>query len=455
MLGGAAAVGGGFLSVPVSAWAPTDRKKVNMIVRSAHPLDLEMPLDGFLTEFTPTERFFSRTHHYEVKVDVSTWRLEIGGMVANPQKLTFEQIQKLPKVEVPAVMECAGNGRAFYEPTVPGIQWEYGGVANGRWAGARLADVLKLAGVQSQSTDLVFDGADVPVGTMPEFIRSIPLAKAMHPDTILAYELNGEPLPSLHGYPLRLVAPGWASDSWVKWVTRIQVADKPYDGFFMKNAYRHPGRPVKPGSAVDPAMMQPVTELRPKSVIATPLDGTEAAIGKALVVKGVAWTGSEGHITSVELTFDGGQTWVKPQMSPVNKYSWRNWQYTHTPSKAAFLQIGARASDGKQSQPMIASWNPSGYLYNAVQMIGVNVVADPKAAAPPPPEHSTMSDAPAAVKSNCIGCHQADVITQQRLTHGQWEKEVEKMGRWGSSYKAEDKNTIVEYLSKEFPYTKR
>jgi len=456
LLGGAAATG--LLPTPArAAWSPTDRKKTNMIVRSQRPMDLEMPLDGFLTEWTPVERFFTRSHDYEAKVDLSSWHLEVGGTVARPQKLTFETIQKMPKVDMPAVLECAGNGRAFHEPSMPGIQWEYGAVGNARWAGVRLAEVLKLAGVQEKSVEVVFDGADVPVGTMPEFQRSIPIGKAMDPDTILAYEMNGEPLSTLHGFPLRLIVPGWAGDCWVKWLTRIDVLRAPFEGFFMKTAYRHPGHAVKPGSAVDPALMEPVTRLNPKSVIATPLDGTETEVGKPLVVKGVAWTGGDSRINAVDLTFNGGMTWVQPQPGPyANQYAWRSWQYTHTPEEEGYLRIGVRATDGAGFvQPYVPAWNPSGYLWNVVHMIGVNVVKQRTAVSSKAPEAKRRGESPAIYRSNCIGCHEDDVITQQRLSRGQWEKEVEKMGRWGSKFKPTDKDAIVDYLANEFPYKKR
>jgi DMSO/TMAO reductase YedYZ molybdopterin-dependent catalytic subunit len=378
LLGGAAVAGAVLPTNSLAApWLPTDRKKIDMIVRSQRPLDLEMPLDGFLNEWTPVERFFTRSHHYEAKVDLSTWQLDVGGVVSKPQKLTLETLQKMPKVEVPAVLECAGNGRSFYEPSMPGIQWENGAVANARWAGVRLADVLRLTGADEKAVEVLFDGADVPIGKMPEFIRSIPIGKAMDQDTILAYEMNGEPLPSLHGFPLRLIVPGWAGDCWVKWVSRIEVRMDPFDGFFMKTAYRHPGKAVKPGSAVDPALMHPVTVLSVKSVIATPLDGAEVEVGKPIQIKGVAWTGAERRLSALELTFNGGQTWVHPNAVTPNayQYAWRTWQHIYTPKEEGYLRIAIRATDtAGNTQPLFQAWNPSGYLWNAVQMVGNTLV---------------------------------------------------------------------------------
>src|ERR1035438_1227438 len=250
-----------------------DRPKADMLVRSVRPEDLEMPLSGFSDYITPIEHFFVRTHVYVPQVSLVSWRLKVEGEVATPLTLTMEDLRKLPAVEMVSVVECAGNGRSFYEPSVPGLQWANGAVGNARWKGVRLADVLKRAGIKDSAKDILFDGADEPLVTMPDFQRSIPTKKALDGNTILAYEMNGEILPEKHDFPLRVVAPGWASDSWVKWLTSIRVLDKEHDGFWMKSAYRHPGKPVAPGTAVAMEQMQPVTSLRVKSVIAAPLDG--------------------------------------------------------------------------------------------------------------------------------------------------------------------------------------
>ncbi|HEY9461586.1 MAG TPA: molybdopterin-dependent oxidoreductase, partial [Vicinamibacterales bacterium] len=184
--------------------------KRDMIGRSARPLDLEMPVEGFSDYITPIDRFFVRTHVYTPRVDVGQWRLTVGGEVANTLTLTLDDLRQMPSVEVVSVLECAGNGRSFYEPSMPGLQWGQGAVGNGRWRGVRLADVLKRAGLKASPKEVLFNGADVPLGTMPDFQRSIPMAKALHPATLLAYEMNGEALPVEHGFPLRLVVPGWA-----------------------------------------------------------------------------------------------------------------------------------------------------------------------------------------------------------------------------------------------------
>src|SRR5581483_7050734 len=209
-----------------------------MIVRSHNPEDFEMPLDGFSTWLTPADKFFIRTHLYKPTVDVNKWRLKVGGQVGTPLTLEMADLKKLPRAELVSVIECAGNGRSFYQPTVTGLQWRYGAVANIKWTGVRLGDVLKKAGMKSSTIEIMFNGADVPIGTMPDFVRCLPVAKAMHPDTLLAYEMNGAAIPASHGHPLRLIVPGWAGDCWVKWVTDIEARDTEFDGFFMKTAYR-------------------------------------------------------------------------------------------------------------------------------------------------------------------------------------------------------------------------
>jgi DMSO/TMAO reductase YedYZ molybdopterin-dependent catalytic subunit len=418
------------------------------IVRSHNPEDFEMSLDGFSTWITPADRFFIRTHLYKPTIDANQWRLKVGGQVASPLTLEMADLKKLPRVELVSVIECAGNGRSFYQPTVTGLQWRYGAVANIRWAGARLSDVLKKAGMRPSTKEILFNGADVPIGTMPDFVRTVPVAKAMHPDTLLAYEMNGGAIPASHGFPLRLIVPGWAGDSWVKWVTDIEARDQEFDGFFMKTAYRRPMRTVQPGAAVDPADMTPVTQINPKSVISSPLEGQTLAKG-AVTIRGAAWAG-ESPIAKVDVSTDNGRTWHPARLgSDQSKYSWRLWDYTWTPSAAGSYVLMAQASDttGKK-QPFAQEWNPSGYLYNVVHQVRVEVGA----AAAPPPEPAAMQSPPFPPKSKamCVGCHAEEMMTGQKLTRGQWDKEIDKMVRWGAQVKAEDREALLDFLSSHF-----
>jgi DMSO/TMAO reductase YedYZ molybdopterin-dependent catalytic subunit len=419
-----------------------------MLVRSARPEDLEMPLSGFSDYITPIEHFFVRTHVYVPSIDVSEWRLKVDGDVLRPLTFTMEQLAKLPAVELVSVVECAGNGRSFYEPSVPGVQWGNGAVGNGRWRGVRLSDVLKRAGVKDSAKEVLFDGADVPIGMMPDFQRSIPVKKALDGHTLLAYAMNGETLPLKHGFPLRVVVPGWASDSWIKWLTSIRVLDKEHDGFWMKNAYRHPGRPVAPGAVILPDDMQPVTGLRVKSVITTPPDGGQVLSRKPVAIRGVAWAG-EAPVTAVEVSVDNGRSWKPATLAhnQLTQFGWRQWQFNWTPSREAYFTIMARARDAAGGmQPIDQEWNPSGYSWNAAPRVGVSAVNKLAVISQPAQPPGPPMTPPAAFNSSCTVCHDDDVIRQQRLSRAQWEREINKMTGWGARVREEDRDGFLDYL---------
>jgi len=428
--------------------------KRDMIPRSARPLDLEMPLDGFSSYITPIDRFFVRSHVYTPRVDIDQWRLTIDGDVSAPLTLTMDDLRRMPAAELVSVLECAGNGRGFYEPSMPGLQWEHGAVGNGRWRGVRLADVLKRAGLKSAPEEVLFNGADTPIGTMPDFQRSIPIAKALHPATLLAYEMNGETLPVEHGFPLRVVVPGWAGDSWVKWLTSITVLNREHDGFWMARAYRRPVTPVQPGRTVPPESMQPVTSLRVKSVIAEPRGDQgpiTAAPGKPLTIRGAAWSGDAGPVTVVDVSVDAGRTWRPAAMrrDQRTEYGWRLWEYRWTPPREAYHTILARARDAAgNSQPLEQEWNPSGYGWNVVPRLGI-VVGTPAIVSGGTPEPAPVAPPP-ALKSACLSCHDEDVIRQQRLTRAQWEGEINKMVGWGAKVSDPQRSALLEYFTARY-----
>ena len=439
-----------FLSFAAAALL-SQSKSGEMIVRSLRPEDLEMPDAGFGDFITPIGRLFVRSHAAVPKVELADWRLKVEGHVSSPLTLTMEDLRKMPSVELLGVLECAGNGRAFYDPPVAGLQWTNGAVGNGRWRGVRLTDVLRRAAVKSGAVDVLFDGADVPMGTMADFQRSIPLRKAQEPYTLLAYALNGETLPVKHGFPLRVVVPGWAGDCWTKWLTSVRVLDQEATGFWMKNAYLYPKVPAAPGAVVSPEAMSPVTSLRVKSVIAFPENATQVESGKRIVVRGAAWSGDDGPVTGVDVSVDRGRTWKPARLTgDASPFGWRLWEYPWTPSHDGAQTLLARARDaGGDVQPLVPEWNPSGYLWNAVARVDVNV---PAGVATSPAEAVAP---PAFFRETCVICHEDDVIRQQRLTRAQWDRELNKMIGWGARVRAEDRETLLDYLTRIAPATRR
>jgi sulfite oxidase len=449
-----AAAAGAALWRPLRAQdQPKQLVKRDMIVRSVRPEDLEMPASGFADYVTPVDRFFVRTHVYVPQVKLPDWTLRIEGEVSSPLSLSMSDLRALPAAEVVSVLECAGNGRAFYDPPVAGIQWTNGAAGNGRWRGVRLADVLKRAGVTPKAMQVLFDGADVPLGRMADFQRTIPLKKALDPNTLLAYELNGEPLPAQHGFPLRAVVPGWAGDSWMKWLTGIKVLDRESDAWWMNNAYRHPGKAVAPGTLLAQDAMRPLESLRVKSVIASPADRFQIEAGKPSTIRGVAWSGESGPVTSVEVSVDTGRSWRPAKIiSPSTRYGWRQWELAWTPPAEGYYTLMARARDmGGDSQPLTEEWNPSGYLWNVVPRVGVDVVKQVQNL--PQSGESPQSSSPPPQLEACMVCHQDDVIRQQRLTRPQWDRELNKMAGWmpaDRQLSPADRETLLNYLSSVF-----
>lgn len=350
-------------------------KDSRLIVRSLRPEDLETPVSLLNSYLTPNDLFYVRHHAYAATVNEKDWKLTIDGEVDKPFTLTLDELKKFPKATVTVTLECAGNGRAFYDPPVAGIQWEKGAVGTARWTGARLADVLKRAGVKVTGKYVALDGADKAVSKQPEFIRNLPLEKAMHLDTILAYEMNGQPLPVLHGFPLRAVASGWEGAYAVKWLTHIQVIPQEHDGFFVKTAYRYPNRRVAPGEAVAPQDMEPVKGLVVKSFLNAPLDGTKQKAGPVRV-SGFAWAG-EAFITKVEVSMDNGSTWQLAKLGKEReKYAWQSFEHTFNITKPGSYLLMARATDDKGNmQPVAPQWNPSGYLWNVIDKVRIHVEA--------------------------------------------------------------------------------
>ena len=345
-----------------------------LILQNDWPEDLETPVSDFDSWLTPTDVFFVRQHlPRPAPIDPAAYRLAVNGLVSKPLSLALADLQKLPQQTIPATLECAGNGRAFFRPQVPGVQWSRGAIGNAEWSGPRVSDVLALAGADRSAAFLEIDGADIPVGGAPDFVRSMPMKKAMDPSTILALRMNGQPIPDIHGFPARLIVPGWCGSSFVKWVTRLSPATARHNGFFMNPAYRFPKTAVPPGGAAAAADLEPIESMPVKSSITAPQDQATLALGP-VVIRGFAWAGEES-IERVEVSTDGGSRWSEAELSPQKlRFAWRLWQLRWQPANPGYYTILSRATDSAgRVQPVVPLWNPSGYLYNAVDRVGVKV----------------------------------------------------------------------------------
>jgi DMSO/TMAO reductase YedYZ molybdopterin-dependent catalytic subunit len=345
-----------------------------MILRSFRFVDLETPVEYFNTWLTPIPHFFVRNHMHEPsELEPSDWRLSLSGEVEKPFTLTLAELSKLETQSVVNTLECAGNGRSLHRPQVPGVQWGKGAVSTARFSGPRLRDVLQRAAVKPNGKHVMFRGLDEVPGIVPPFIRSIPIEKALDGDTLIATHMNGSPLTKHHGFPARALVPGWIGAASCKWLTEIEVLDKEFVGNFMSPAYRFPNQPVPPGEAVKPEDTHPLTALSVKSVISGPTDGASLKSGK-VSVHGTAWAG-EADISKVEISTDGGATWSPAKLGQEQAhYAWRLWTYDWKPAKPGDYTILSRATDTQgRTQPSTPVWNPSGYLYNAVDQVKIHV----------------------------------------------------------------------------------
>ncbi len=340
-----------------------------MRVMTDRPLNAETPLESLRSWITDNDVFFKRNQGQipQKPVSLLDWRLQVDGLVNLKLTTTFEDLRRLPKVEVADTLECSGNSRSLLKKKASGNPWTVGGVGNAVWGGIWLRDLLEKAGLKADARHVSFEGFDQPLGSAGiKFIRSIPIEKAMS-STLLAYEMNGQPLPLEHGHPLRSLALGWTGASCVKWLKRITVLDKPFDGFFMDRVYRV----FQKGE--DPKSGEVVTDIEIKSIIVEPADG-QTLPNQTVPIRGAAYAGEEG-IKKVEVSVDGGSTWHPADMvGPEQLYAWRHWEYSWQPAAPGDYTIMARATDTKdQIQPMQATWNQLGYGNNGIAEHAVTV----------------------------------------------------------------------------------
>jgi DMSO/TMAO reductase YedYZ molybdopterin-dependent catalytic subunit len=351
-----------------------------LIKRSYRPLNYETPLEYFAEPFTPNDAFFVRYHLTNVpEVSRAEWRLEIAGdAVEKPLTLGFDDLRAFEPVELAAVCLCSGNRRGLSDPHVPGIQWAYGAMGNARWKGVRLKDVLARAGVKKEALEVVMNGADSAVlATTPDFVKSLPIWKALDENTLLAWEMNGEPLPHWNGAPVRLVVPGWTATYWTKQLVSLQVVSQPFKGFWVATAYRIPKGKF---ALVDRFLSQesetstPITEMVVSSLVTNLRGGERFKVGQRIEVKGIAWDGGYG-MHSVDVSTDGGASWFPAQLGKDHgRFSWRQWSYGFKAVGKGPRVVMARATNRiGASQPFDLVFNPAGYHNNVVQRLDLHV----------------------------------------------------------------------------------
>ena len=340
-------------------------------VITSSPENSETPVESFRTWVTPTNDFYVRNHFDSPSLDVANWTLDIAGVVERSLRLNRKNLDSMSQTDLFATLECAGNGRSFLEGDVPGVQWGIGAVGNAEWSGVPVRDLLELAGIREGALEVVFEGSDSGTEGGADgdvrFARSLPLDMALHPDTLVALRMNGQVLTQEHGYPARLVVPGWYGVASVKWLRAIQVVNEPFRGFFQSVKYT-----VKRKSARG-VREEVVGMMLPKSEITRPRHGECLAPG-ARLVEGVAWAGAE-VVAAVELSCDGGESWRRAELvGPQKRYTWTNWRIEWEPTRHGEYQLLARAiSDSGEIQP--GRHNPlhGGYHINFSRPLAVSV----------------------------------------------------------------------------------
>jgi len=345
--------------------------KGEMIVQRVRAPVLETPMEVFAKgTITPNDRFFVRWNwEMPTAIKAAQHRVAVGGAVRQPVSLTLDEVVAAGEpVSVVAINQCAGNGRGLFEPRVTGTQWGNGAMGCAKWTGVRLKDVLAKAGVAKGATRVRFAGLDVPmVDGAPQFIKSIPLDIAMRDDVLVAWGMNDEPLPLLHGYPLRIVVPGWFSTYWVKMLSTIEVLSGEDDGYYVAKSYRVPAAPVTPEDKDFPTV--PIEAMPPRAFITSHADGAVVAMGKPLVLEGIAF-GGDAALARVDLV---GKGWEIPcTLGPDEHgpYAFRRWSVTLPQVAGDFENIGVRATNAKGiAQPDQLAWNPSGYGRNVIERI--------------------------------------------------------------------------------------
>jgi DMSO/TMAO reductase YedYZ molybdopterin-dependent catalytic subunit len=351
-----------------------------LIIRQKEPTNLEMPFDQVDSYLTPTELFYIRSHFPAPSIDVASYQLRIDGAVRSPLKLSYNELREMRSETRIATLECAGNGRVFLVPQVRGAQWELGAVGNAEWTGVPLRALLERAGLEDDAGEVVFEGADCGIPTEEpkppgpiSYARSVPRGKAIQPEVLIAYQMNGRDLSRDHGYPVRAIVPGHYGMASVKWLTRIQAVREPFQGYWQTSDYGYwesiDGKPVR----------RPLAEMKLKSAIARPRVYETLLPNQICTVFGAAWAG-ETDATEIAVSTDGGQTWADAQfLDPARRYAWRRWKFDWlTPKQPGQYTLLARTKDANGTvQPDEHDWNYGSYVITHLLPIEV-IVKNPE-----------------------------------------------------------------------------
>ena len=351
--------------------------KQPLIRLADRPPNYESPLEYFRTPITPNDQFFVRYHLADIPdVKAEGYKIKVDGDGAStPLEVTLDDLKQMPAVEIVAVNQCSGNRRGLSKPHVAGVEWGYGAMGCAKWKGARLKDILAKVGVKKEAIEVAFNGADGPVlDKTPDFIKSVPIWRAMDESTIIAYEMNGQPLPHFNGFPARLVVPGWTGTYWMKHLIHVDVRTTPQGGFWMKPAYRLPvGEfPIRDRFLTqEDATSTPITEIVVNSLITSHRDGAKVKPGQ-VTVSGLAWDGGYG-IRTVEVSTDAGKTWSSAKLGEdLGKYAFRPWSFELRAGRGKTTVMVNATNKIGQTQVTQLLFNGAGYHNNVMQSITLN-----------------------------------------------------------------------------------
>ena len=356
--------------------------KNGLVLLNDRPLNAETPAHLLDDDVTPYAHFFIRNNGFvpdtALDMDAEGWSLTIDGEVDTPLALSIDALKsQFEEVTLRLVLECGGNGRAFFNPGASGNQWTTGAVGCADWTGVRLRDVLNAAGIKPSAVYTAHYSDEPHLSGDPDkqvISRGVPIEKALAEGSMIAWAMNGEPIPAVHGFPLRLIVPGYPGSASQKYINRIQIRDQQHDGAKMTGySYRVPAYPVAPGTEVPEQDMVVLTDMPVKSLITFPQSGAQAAAGAATQIRGHAWSGS-GDIAAVDISIDFGATWMPTALdAPVNKFAWQRFRADVTLPEAGYYEVWARATDmnGVAQPPVVPGWNPRGYGNNMQHRIAM------------------------------------------------------------------------------------